>query len=81
MVQNIVCTLSNISNDFSLHLELVQNGIIECAHKYIKLYLDAAKTMNSKGINEKEEGIQLSILPIGSLQLMKAVSLILMNLS
>ena len=35
MVENILYTLSNISNDFNLHQELIHNGIIDVIHKYI----------------------------------------------
>ena len=40
MVENIICTLSNISNDFFLHRELIQNGLVEVIRKFIDMYLE-----------------------------------------
>jgi len=46
MVENIICTLSNISNDFFLHRELIQNGLIEVIKKFIDMFLEQAQEMN-----------------------------------
>jgi hypothetical protein len=36
MVENIICTLANISNDFELHNELIANGFVEVAKKFVE---------------------------------------------
>jgi len=67
MVEEIICTLANISNDFDLHHELIVNGYIEVVKKFVEQFLKTAKVINDSGINELEEGIQLSVMPTGSL--------------
>lgn len=52
MLQNIICTLSNITGEMELQHELVQNGILDCVKKFVNLFLDCAQKMNSEGINE-----------------------------
>ena len=37
--------------------------------------------MNNDGINELQEGIDLDVVPTGALQLIKAISVIILNLS
>ena len=81
MVENIVCTLSNISNDFSLHHELIANGLIDVIRKYIDLFLAEARKGNRYGVDEVVEGIDLAVMPTGALQLIKAIALIISNLS
>lgn len=81
MVENIICTLSNISNDFFLHRELIQNGLIEVIKKFIDMFLEQAQEMNYEGVNEIEEGLELNIMTVGALNLIKAVSIIIMNIS
>lgn len=81
MVEEIISTLANISNDFELHSELILNGILEVIKKYIELYLSSAKLMNDHGINELIEGIKLSVMPTGSLNLMKAIAITIKNIS
>ena len=81
MVENIIYTLSNISNEFGLHYELIQNGVIQVVHKYIQLFLNEAKELNSQGVNEKRDGIPLNVMPTGALNLIKAICILITNLS
>ena len=43
--------------------------------------LKSAKQCNEEGVNEKEQGINLKVMPTGSLQLMKAIAQTLNNIS
>jgi hypothetical protein len=81
MVEEIICTLANISGDSVLHQELIQNGFLEVIAKFIKLVLGTAKEMNSIGINEDVEGIELKVMPYGTLNLIKSIALTMRNLS
>jgi hypothetical protein len=81
MVENIICTLSNISDDFSLHRELISNGLIEVIKKFIDMYLEQAQETNEMGIDETEEGLELNVMPVGALNLIKAITIIIMNIS
>jgi hypothetical protein len=45
------------------------------------LFLDEAKEVNDQGINEKVYGIQLNVMPTGALNLIKAVCILIANLS
>lgn len=81
MVENTIQTLKNLTNDFELHHELVTNGLLECVHKYIYVFLSVAKQSNPEGINEVQEGIDLLVMSSGALQLMKAISIIILNLT
>ena len=81
MVENIVCSLQNISNDGSLHKELVANGLIDVVRKFIDLFLAQARSQNEAGENEQVEGLNLKVMPTGALGLIKAISVIIMNLS
>ena len=46
MVEGIICTLSNVSNDFAMHPELIHNGIIDVVSRFIQIYLEKAKLVN-----------------------------------
>ena len=82
MVENIICTLSNISRDHTLHQELIHNGLIDVIKGYIRLFLKHAKQENDLGIDETVDGIQLlQTMPTGSVQLIKSLSQILLNIS
>ena len=75
MIENIVFTLSNISNDHNMHQELLNNGIIEVIQSYVKLFVGIARLENAKGINEFEQGVNiLKILPTGALKMIKSIT-------
>ena len=42
MIENILFTLSNISNDLGMHEELIMNGMLEVIQKYVELFLSEA---------------------------------------
>lgn len=67
MVENIICTLSNISADVTLHQELIANGLLDVVKKFVELYLASAKEENQFGVDEMAEGIDLAVMPIGAL--------------
>lgn len=81
MMENIVCTLDNLASDVAIHGELLQNGVINVIARFIELFLSSAKEENGMGVNELQEGIDLSVMPIGSLKLIKAVTSLMMKLS
>lgn len=80
MVEEIICTLSNISNDFDMHQELISNGIIDVIHRFINIYMEKSKIINNEGINEMIDGIELKVMPVGALNLIKAITLIMKNI-
>ena len=80
MVEGIICTLSNVSNDYCMHPELIHNGIIDVVSRFIQIYLEKAKLLNENGVNEMTDGIELSVMPVGALNLIKAITLIIKNL-
>lgn len=45
------------------------------------MFLEQAQEMNYEGINEIEDGLELNIMPVGALNLIKAVTIIIMNIS
>lgn len=45
------------------------------------MFLEQAQEMNYEGVNEIEDGLELSIMPVGALNLIKAVTIIIMNIS
>lgn len=81
MVENIICTLSNISDDDSLHRELISNGLVEVIKKFIDMFLEQAQEVNEMGVNEIQEGLELNVMPVGALNLIKAITIIIMNIS
>jgi hypothetical protein len=80
MVEGIICTLSNVSNDFEMHPKLIHNGIIDVVSRFIQIYMEKAKLLNDKGVNELTDGIELNVMPVGALNLIKAITLIIKNL-
>lgn len=81
MMENIVCTLDNLASDMTIHGELLQNGVMNVVARFIELFMASAKEENDMGINELNEGIDLSVMPVGSLKLIKAICSIMMKLS
>jgi hypothetical protein len=81
MVENIIFTLMNISNDDTMHKELLQNGYVDVVKKFVDLMVSSALQNNEDGVNEKEDGIDLKVMPAGSLRLMKAIAITLKNIS
>jgi len=81
LVENTVCTLNNIASDVGLHSELIANGLIDVIRKFVELYLSSAKEENDFGVDETTDGIDLSVMAIGSLQLIKAIASLIMKLS
>jgi hypothetical protein len=81
MVENIIFTLMNISNDDTMHKELLQNGYVDVVKKFVDLMVSSALQNNKDGVNEKEDGIDLKVMPAGSLRLMKAIAITLKNIS
>ena len=80
MVEGIICTLCNVSNDHEMHPELIQNGIIDVVSRFIQIYMEKAKLLNDQGVNELTDGIELNVMPVGALNLIKAITLIIKNL-
>lgn len=65
-----------------MHRELIHNGLIDVIKGYIGLFLNHAKQENDLGIDETVDGIQLlQTLPTGSVQLIKSLSQIMLNVS
>ena len=81
MMENIVSTIDNLASDVSIHGELIQNGVVNVIARFIELFLSSAKEENSMGVNEVREGLDLSVMPTGSLKLIKAVTSLMMKLS
>ena len=81
MVENIIFTLMNISNDDTMHKELLQNGYVDVVKKFVDLMVSSALQNNKDGVSEKEDGIDLKVMPAGSLRLMKAIAITLKNIS
>ena len=71
----------NISNDSSLHQELINNGLLDVVRKYVDLFSACAKTENKLGEDETVEGIDLDVMPVKALELLKCIIVIAMNLS
>ena len=69
MIENIVFTLANISNDQEYHEQLIQNGLLKVIQKYVKIYIE-----------KKSEGIDIKMLSTKSLNLIKAICAIMTNL-
>jgi len=67
MIENVIESLLNYSNDLSLHCELINNGIIEVIRKYIELFMGCAKKENSVGEDETVVGIDLDVMPMNAL--------------
>lgn len=79
MVENIVFTLKNISNDFNMHVELLANGYIDVIQKFIGIVFSTAKIED--GYDERVEGIQLTVMPLGTNKLVKAIMATILNFS
>ena len=71
----------NISNDPSVHLELINNGILDVIKKYIELFNSCAKTENKLGEDETIEGIDMDVIPIEALEVLKCVIGMAVNLT
>jgi hypothetical protein len=80
MVDEIICTLSNMSSDFAMHKELIHNGIIDVIQRFIQIFLEKSKLVNDQGVNELIDGIELKVMPKGALNLIKAITLIIQNI-
>ena len=81
LVENLLGTIDNLASDASIHAELVENGVVEVIGRFISMFVSSAKEQNNMGINEVQDGIDLSVMPTGSLKLIKSVASLMMKLS
>ena len=81
MIESLVFSIANITNDPRTHYELLQNGLIDIFKKFLKLIMQQAYVENQFGIDETNEGIELSVLPIGTVNLIKSISTSILNIS
>lgn len=81
MIENVIQSLMNISNDLTLHEELIKNGLLEVIKKYVHLFRACLKSENSAGEDETVVGIDLEVIPVEPSQLLKCLILMMMNLS
>ena len=57
MLENVICTLMNVSQDLLMHYELINNGFIEVVKKYIDLFFSISRVEPELGVNEAIDGI------------------------
>jgi len=81
MIESLVFSIANITNDPRTHFELLQNGLIDIFKKFLKLIMQQAYVENQFGIDETNEGIELSVMPMGTINLIKSISTSILNIS
>ena len=64
MLENVIQSLANISTDFALHSEMLNNGILDVIKKFVDQFLQCAKRRNSNGEDETQVGIDLEVIPV-----------------
>ena len=71
----------NISNDASIHKELIKNGVLDVINKYVTQFKSSAKTINNMGVDETVEGMDLDVLSVEDVQLIKCLIVVMLNFS
>ena len=81
MVENTILTLRNISNNFNMHEELLQNGFLEVIKKFLDVFFYAIKSSKEHDVEGEILEIDLESMPLGCVNLMKALMVTILNFS
>lgn len=83
MIENVLTSLSNMSEELTLQEELIGNGILEVVRKYLHQCIEVVsrKQLEEEAAGQQDGTQLLAVLPSGSLNLMKAISVIMLNFS
>jgi hypothetical protein len=73
VVEKLIKTISNLTQDQSIHQELIENGLVLMIQKYVDLLV-------SKALPHEIE-IDMEVFPIIALDLVQSLSEIIVNIS
>lgn len=72
MVEKLIETIANITNERGIHMELIQNGVVRMIRKYVYLFLERTSF--------EDEEVEMQGLPIAALNLAQAIARMVMNI-